>query len=200
MKVFSKIISVLFHPMLMPTLGIFVIFQAGTHVSFLPFEAKRIIYITVFLTTCILPLSLLPLLLQFGAIKSFQMETPRERVLPVFFTGFFFYLGYLLLKKMGVSGIIGNFMLASLIAVLSAVVVTVFWKISLHTIGIGGVAGAVMALAFRYGMDLSLLVFLLLLASGITASARLYLGAHKPAQVYVGFLWGFLIVFSSVFM
>jgi hypothetical protein len=200
MKVFSKIISVLFHPMLMPTLGIFVIFQAGTHVSFLPFEAKRIIYITVFLTTCILPLSLLPLLLQFGAIKSFQMETARERVLPVFFTGFFFYLGYLLLKKMGVSGIIGNFMLASLIAVLSAVVVTVFWKISLHTIGIGGVAGAVMALAFRYGMDLSLLVFLLLLASGITASARLYLGAHKPAQVYVGFLWGFLIVFSSVLM
>jgi hypothetical protein len=200
MKVFSKIISVLFHPMLMPTLGIFVIFQAGTHVSFLPYEAKRIIYITVFLTTCILPLSLLPLLLQFGAIKSFQMETARERVLPVFFTGFFFYLGYLLLKKMGVSGIIGNFMLASLIAVLSAIVVTVFWKISLHTIGIGGVAGAVMALAFRYGMDLSLLVFLLLLASGITGSARLYLGAHKPAQVYVGFLWGFLIVFSSVLM
>ncbi len=186
--------------MLMPTLGVFVILQAGTHVSFLSFEAKRIIYITVFLTTCLLPLSLLPLLLQFGAIKSFQMETARERVLPVFFTGFFFYLGYLLLKKMGVSGIIGSFMLASLIAVLSAVVVTLFWKISLHTIGIGGVAGAVMALAFRYGMDLSLLIFLLLMASGITASARLYLGAHKPAQVYAGFLWGFLIVFSSVFM
>ena len=200
MKIFSKIISFLFHPMLMPTLGIFMIFQAGTHVSFLPFEAKRIVYITVFLTTCILPLSLLPLLLQFGIIKSFQMETSRERVLPVFFTGFFYYLGYLLLKKMGLSGIIGSFMLASLIAVLSAVVVTTFWKISLHTIGIGGVTGAVMALAFRYGVDLSLLVFLLLVASGITASARLYLGSHKPSQVYVGFLWGFLIVFSSVFM
>lgn len=200
MKIFSQIISVLFHPMLMPSLGIFMIFQAGTHVSFLPFEAKRIIYVTVFLTTCLLPLSLLPLLLQFGVIKNFQMESARERVLPVFFTGFFYYLGYLLLKKMGVSGIIGSFMLASLIAVLSAVVVTVFWKISLHTIGIGGVAGAVMALAFRFGIDLSLLIFLLFVASGLTASARLYLGAHKPAQVYAGFLWGFLIVFSSVFM
>lgn len=198
MKLFSKIVSILFHPMLMPTLGVFVIFQAGTHVSFMPFEAKRIIYITVFLTTCLLPLSLLPLLYQFGVIKSFQMESARERVLPVFFTGFFYYMGYLLLKKLGVSGVIGSFMLASLVAVLSAVVVTLFWKISLHTIGIGGVAGAVMALAFRFGIDLTLLVFLLFLASGITASARLYLGAHQPAQVYAGFLWGFLIVFASV--
>ncbi|GAO28380.1 hypothetical protein [Geofilum rubicundum] len=198
MKLFSKIVSILFHPMLMPTLGVFVIFQAGTHVSFMPFEAKRIIYITVFLTTCLLPLSLLPLLYQFGVIKSFQMESARERVLPVFFTGFFYYMGYLLLKKLGVSGVIGSFMLASLVAVLSAVVVTLFWKISLHTIGIGGVAGAVMALAFRFGIDLTLLIFLLFLASGITASARLYLGAHQPAQVYAGFLWGFLIVFASV--
>jgi hypothetical protein len=200
MKFFSKVVSYIFHPMLMPTLGVFVIFQADTHVSFMPFEAKRIIYITVFLTTCLLPLSLLPLLYQFGVIKSFQMETARERVLPVFFTGFFFYMGYLLLKKLGVSGVISNFMLASLIAVLSAVVVTLFWKISLHTIGIGGVAGAVMAMAFRYGIDLSLLIFILFLASGITASARLYLGDHQPAQVYAGFLWGFLIVFASVFM
>lgn len=85
--------------MLMPSLGLFLIFQAGTHLSYIPFEAKRIIFLTVFVSTCILPVSILPLLYQFRMIKSFNMETPRERLLPVFFTGFFYYLGFMLLKK-----------------------------------------------------------------------------------------------------
>lgn len=200
MKIFSRIISVLFHPMLMPSLGLFLIFQAGTHLSYIPFEAKRIIFLTVFLSTCILPVSILPLLYQFRMIKSFNMETPRERLLPVFFTGFFYYLGFMLLKKMGISGIISNFILASLLAVFSAVVVTIFWKISLHMIGIGGVTGAIMAIGIRYNLDLAPWLTLLFLASGLTATARLHLGAHNPAQIYVGFMWGLLIVFSSVFM
>jgi len=200
MKIFSKVISILFHPMLMPTLGLFLIFQSGVDVSFLPFEAKRIVYIIVLLTTCILPLSILPVMLQFGVINSFQMNTGRERVIPVLFTGLFYYMGYVLLNRIGLSGIIGGFMLASLVALLLAVVVSFFWKISLHSIGIGGVVGAVMGIAFRYDIDLSVILLGALLASGLTASARLYLGAHRPAQVYAGFIWGFSVVFSSIFI
>jgi hypothetical protein len=200
MNTLSKIISAFFHPMLMPTLGLFLIFQSGTHVSFISFEAKRIIYLTVFLSTCILPLSLLPLLYQFGLIKSFNMVTARERLLPVFLTGFFFYLGYMLLKKMGVTGLIGSFMLASLIGVFVAVAITFFWKISMHMIGVGGVVGAVLAISFKYALDLSGWIMLLFLMAGVVAAARLKLGAHKPAQIYVGFLVGSIIVFGSVFI
>jgi hypothetical protein len=200
MRLISNFISVLFHPMLMPTIGIFLIFQAGTHVSYISFEAKRIIYITVFLSTCILPLSILPLLYQFKAIQSFNMENARERILPVFLTGFFYYMGYMLLKKMGVPTILGNFMLASLLAVFSAVAVTMFWKISMHMIGIGGITGAILALALRFNLDLSIIIVLLLIFSGLTGTARLHLGAHSPAQIYIGYLGGLLIVFSSIFM
>ncbi|TCO10848.1 PAP2 family protein [Natronoflexus pectinivorans] len=200
MKLASKIVSILFHPMLMPTIGIYLIFQAGTHVSYMSLDAKRIIYFTVFLSTAILPLSLLPLLYQFKLIKSFNMETSRERLFPVFFAGLFYYLGYALLKKMGVPGLIGNFMLVTLLALLLAVGITIFWKISMHMIGIGGVTGAVMALALRYGLDMSGWMVLLFLASGITATARLHLGAHTPAQVYAGFVLGWSVVFGSVLM
>jgi len=82
MKLFSKILSFLFHPMLMPTLGIFFILNSGNHHAFLPFEIKRLVYIIVFTSTCLLPVSLLPLFLQIKLIKSFEMETARERVYP----------------------------------------------------------------------------------------------------------------------
>ena len=186
--------------MLMPTLGIFLIFQAGTHLTYLPLEARRIIYLTVFISTCIMPLSLLPLFLQLKMIKSFQMESPRERLFPVFITGVFYFMGYLLLKKMSVPPMLGNFILSSWLAVLLAVIITFFWKISMHMIAIGGVTGVIMALALRFHIDLTFWISLLILASGILGAARLHQGAHNPSQIYTGYLLGFIIVFGSVWI
>ncbi len=200
MRILSKIISIILHPMLMPTIGIFLIFHAGTHLSYLPFEARRIIYLTVFISTFIMPLSLLPLFIQLKIIKNFQMESARERIYPVFITGVFYFLGYILLNKMGAPAIIGNFILASLMAIFFAVVITFFWKISMHMIAVGGVTGVMLALALHYNIDLAFWLSLLVIASGIIASARLHLGAHNPAQIYIGYILGLIIVFSSIWM
>ena len=91
-------------------------------------------------------------------------------------------------------------MLATLMAIYVALIITFFWKISMHMIGIGGLAGAMMALSFRFGLDLWLLFSVIILASGLLGVARLQLKAHSPSQVYVGFVLGFLIVFSGIFL
>lgn len=197
-KLISQIFSVLFHPMLMPVLGIFLIFNSGSHLSFMPFEAKRAIYITVFLTTCVLPISLLPLLYQFKVIKSFNMQTSRERLWPIIFTALFNFLGLWLLKKMGLSGVLQNFILGTLVALFVAGVISVFWKISLHMMGIGGVTGVILALGLRYNLDIAFLFSGLVLASGLTGASRLYLGAHTPAQIYVGYFIGFGVICGAV--
>ncbi len=200
MRILSKIISIIFHPMLMPTLGIFLIFQAGTHLSYLSPDSKRIIYLAVFISTCIMPLSLLPLFLQLKIIKSFQMEAAKERLFPVFVTGVFYFLGYVLLKKMGVPSLLENFILSSIVAVFIAVTITYFWKISMHMIAIGGVSAVLLALTLRYQVDLTIWLSLIVIISGITASSRLHLGAHNPLQVYLGYFVGFSIVFSSFWL
>lgn len=197
-KLISQIFSVLFHPMLMPVLGIFLIFNSGSHLSFMPFEAKRAIYITVFLTTCVLPISLLPLLYQFKVIKSFNMQTSRERLWPIIFTALFNYLGLWLLKKMGLSGVLQNFILGTLVALFVAGVISAFWKVSLHMMGIGGVTGLILALGLRYNLDIAFLFSGLVLASGLTGASRLYLGAHTPAQIYVGYFIGFGVICGAV--
>ena len=184
--------------MLMPVYGMLLIFNTGMHFSFLPFQAKQSIIIVTFISTAILPLTLLPLLYQFKLIKSFRMESTRERFIPILITAFFYYTGYLLLKKMGVPPMLNKFIFSSFITVLFAAIVSYFWKISIHTIGIGGVTGVISALSFLYGTDLLMLQIFLLTVSALTASARLYLGQHNPKQVYIGYVCGFLIVFCFV--
>ena len=200
MKLLSKILSVVFHPMLMPTLGIFLILHSGTHLSYLPFEVKRVVYIIVFISSCLLPISLLPLFLQMKLIKSFHMETARERIYPVLAAGVFYFLGYFLLSRLNISQLIEAFILSSLVAVLLSVGISFFWKISMHSLAVGGVTGVLAGVMFRYGVDLIFLISLMVLISGATVSARLYLNAHSPSQVYSGYLLGFVLVMAGVFL
>lgn len=198
MRRFSKILSYLFHPMLMPSLGTFFILNVVPHHSLLPFSIKRIVYIVVFASTCLLPLSLLPLFLQTKVIKSFEMETSRERIAPALSSAIFFFLGYFLLFRLNISSLIESFLLASFFAVILSAVISIFWKISLHALAIGGVTGLILALIFRYGIDLLLLLSIMVLISGIVATARLYLKAHTPLQVLIGYLVGLGVVLLSL--
>ncbi len=198
MRTLSKTLSTILHPMLIPTLGLFLIFNIGGHFSYLPIEHKRIIYLIVFVSTCMLPLVLMPLFLLLGVIKSIYMEERRERILPTVFTGMFFCLGYYFLSRIPiVPSFIQSFMLATIIAISLALLITLFWKVSMHMIGIGGLTGALLALSFRFGIDIWLLFSMALVLAGALGSARLYLNAHTPAQVHVGFLLGGLVVFAG---
>ncbi|MCL2074287.1 MAG: PAP2 family protein [Marinilabiliaceae bacterium] len=200
MKIASHIISIIFNPILMPTIGIVLIFNTGTHLSLLPAITKQVITVLIFVTTAVLPMTILPLLYQFKIIKTLFLENKRERVIPMVITVFFYYLGFLLLKKIGMPTLLNSFFLASIISVLIAAFVSYFWKISIHTMGIGGVTGVLFALSIKFGIDIMPLISMVLLASGLTASARLYLSCHNTKQIFVGYLCGFLVVFGFIFL
>ncbi len=199
MKAFSRIISTVLHPLIIPIIGLFIIFHEGGHYTFIPIDQKRLVYVIVFLSTCLLPLSLIPLFLQLGVIKSIYMKERRERLLPIAFTGLFYMLGYYFLARFPiVPFFIKGFMLATLLTILAAMLITFFWKISMHMIGVGGLTAAVLAMAFRFGIDAWVLFSFVVLITGLLGTARLYLNAHTPAQVHTGFVLGFLVVFSGI--
>jgi len=199
MKSFSKIISVIFHPLFVPTLGLFLLFSIGDSVHYVPFQIKRIVYIAVFVSSCLLPLSVTPLLFILKKIKSMRMETRKERIWPMLITGIFFVTGYYLLSLIPVIPVlILNYIIATIITIFVALGITYFWKISVHMIGMGGLSGGLLAFSYIYGLDIHLLFSALIVVSGLLGAARLFLEAHTPAQVYSGFLLGFFIVFLFV--
>jgi len=193
-NILPAIISILFHPIFMPVYGLLILFNSGTFISFIPYEAKKYIFLIVLICTVLLPLSFVPFYLFRKIIEDIHMRSNRERIIPLLVNSLFFYLGYLFLSKLQLPPVIKSYMLACAVAVILALLVSIRWKISLHMLGIGGLIGAVILFSYRLGVDLKTIWMVLILFAGLTGYARLQLNSHNSLQVYSGFLLGFATV------
>ena len=86
--------------------------------------------------------------------------------------------------------------------VLVATVITFFWRISLHTIGMGGIVGFFVEMIISHSFHQSMMVVFMItvILAGLVGSARLYLGAHTSAQVYAGYAVGFVGTAGGMFV
>jgi hypothetical protein len=177
----------------MPTYAMLIIFNSGTHFSYMPFEIKKLVFILVILSTLVIPIAIIPFLINLKVVSDFTMEKGRERFFPFLVTAMAYYFAYQLLKNISLSmtGFIEIMLLASAMLVFFCLLVSLKWKISAHLTGIGGMMGAMIYFSLTFYVNSSLLIMVWSLIAGATAYARLQLNAHTPAQVYVGFISGF---------
>jgi hypothetical protein len=194
----AKTLSIIFHPLLMPLLGVVFIFYSGSYVSYLPNDVKRIILLVVGANTLGLPLLMMPLFIQFGIVKSLAMESNKERVMPLAFTLIPYILSVYFLIKLPIPFVIAAFMLGASLVVASCLIISYWWKISIHLVGIGGLVGFIIAFSVRLYTDVLPYLLVTIIIAGFLASARLFTKSHKPSQVYSGFILGFLIMLLVV--
>lgn len=199
MKLFAKIISAIFHPLLMPTVGLILIFNLGGPISYLPLEIKRVVLVIVAATTCIIPITLIPLFQTMGIIESIHMIHRKERFWPILTTAISFFVGYWILSRVPViPRFINTFIFFTIVSVIIALSITLFWKVSIHMVGMGGMTAVLTSLALRFNPQLVLWVAGIFVLAGLVGWARLKTESHKPAEVYVGYLVGFFTVSLSV--
>ncbi len=193
----AKFFSIIFHPLLIPAWAyLALIWQGNLLLLRIPFNLVWTLAALIFLTTFLLPTAIVLLMLRFRMISSLSMPLRSERIGPLVVTAIFFYMTYYMLKQLQIAPVIYLYMLgATLLAVISAAV-TLWWKISLHSMGVGALVGAFAALALFSPANYSFLLMLSLLMAGITASSRLILSAHKPAEIYAGFATGASLMFT----
>jgi len=60
----------------------------------------------------------------------------------------------------------------------------------------GGLSGALIGLAFLFHLQPFLWIMLVLLFSGVTGYARLRINAHGSREIYMGYILGFVVMFS----
>jgi hypothetical protein len=190
----AKLISSLFHPLLMPTYGFTLIFFTQNYISTFTSDKLKILIIAVtFIFTFLLPAINAFVLLKMGRIKSLEMESSEERVLPYASTALYYFSLYYLFYNAEFPNIFKILVLGAGISIVLTMLINFKWKISAHTIGIGGIAGAALGIIYRLHVDLHFILMLVIFVSGMVAYARLKLYAHTPAQVYAGFMLGFLV-------
>ncbi|MFW5657612.1 MAG: PAP2 family protein [Bacteroidota bacterium] len=192
---FAKALSIVFHPLLMPTVGIFLLFHSNSILVYQSPELKKAVYIIVFLSTCLLPLSFMPFFLYNKRIVNLFMEERRERIIPFFVAVIMYFFAWYLIQRIPIADFLEYFILASALNVLVLLIITFWWKISAHMVGLGGIAGLLMALSLAENINLLPHIIIVIFVSGVVGSARLKLDAHGPWQILAGFFQGLIITF-----
>jgi len=144
----ARIMSAVFHPLLIPTLGFLLLFNSDFYFSILPWEVVKFIMLTVFLSTCVLP-AISILILSLSHRFDISMEKNTDRILPIIFSSVFYYLGYMILQRLPIYPIFRFFLITSILVQMALLFVTIRWKISAHAAAIGGLLGGFLMLSIR---------------------------------------------------
>lgn len=195
----ARVSSYLFHPILMPTYGLILIYYSKLVPGFNPYSIEGAgsfgwdFILLAFAFTALVPGIASLTLKKMGYVTSIQMPKKHERILPFTIAGIS-YLALFYYPNVTNSSdypfILKLFLMGSLIAIIFGVVITFFWKISVHMIGIGGVCG----IFFLFGViqePQTLTLSILFGIAGLVGFCRLALKAHTMNQVIAGFLLGF---------
>jgi len=196
-KKIAQLISVLFHPMLMPTYALVLFLNIDYFIAFsYSTEIKTYFIAFIFIMTFVIPASLMFVLKKLQVIESIQMNQRQERMVPLIMMSVVYYITYYSLDKIGVLNAYNLFLLGITAVTLFTMVINLYTKISLHMISMGGIAGVMLGLLLIYPLDLRWLLYLLFLLSGIVAYARLTVSDHTMRQVYNGFMLGFVVMLA----
>ena len=191
---FSRFLSYLFHPILMPLYAVALLLNLNTYIAYsISPQLQRIIISLVLVTTGILPVLTSLILLQKGMIRSFEMHTTNERRIPFIATSLFYLICYYLIIRLPVPRMLSLMVLGATITILIAWILNFRWKVSIHMIGIGGLAGMLFGISQVLNANLVLILVATIFVCGLLGSARMKLGAHTPAQIYTGFAIGFFV-------
>jgi hypothetical protein len=187
------VLSVLFHPLLMPTFLFAVILYIlpGSFITF-PADGRWLILVFVFLATFLLPAIGTYYLYWLGHVRSLSLVDRAERRLPLLFTGVCYGLVSYLFYRDEIFDRMFFFVLGIItVQVFLTFAFSLVWKISAHSVGAGGTLGILVILNSLLADNslLPLIVFFILMA-GAVMSARLALNAHRSEEVYAGFVLG----------
>ncbi|EAY29009.1 phosphatase PAP2 family protein [Microscilla marina] len=212
-------ISLVLHPLLLPSILLAVLFYFTSptvapvsHSLKLPFLG--IIFIMTFVfPMCTAAIWLLSRQIQTPQPKyqtedesletypevNLHMQNRQDRRWVFVFTSLIYVIATVLFEIKAQNPFITLVLASVTLSLLLLTLITFFWKISAHSVGMSGILGIL--LGFNYRLGESALFYPILIATilvGLVMTARLYLDAHSPAQVAAGFFMGFVVNFITV--
>lgn len=202
MRAIANFISIVFHPLLLTTyltLLLCVFFPPMLMIS-----PDKVWLVTVFvcLITFVLPVLNLVIFRFLGNISSLALRDRRERIMPFFFISIIYIMVTVLFYyKLPVSSNLVRLLIIISALVTVAAIITVFYKVSIHSMAMWGGIGILLPLnkVVETG-DLLYPTAGVIVITGLVMSSRLILNAHVPREILIGSLVGFVVGFTGMVM
>lgn len=192
MRKLAQFISVISHPIFLPT-WMFLIFMA-TGICEIALIREEICLAVIVGTTFVMPTLILLLLKKIKVIKSITMERREDRFIPLFVMVIFLYITSRFFDGIITLGLYNFYLICNMLLCVIVFWINLWWKISMHGIGWGAFTATLMIMT-TISSNIYLPYFILsILVSGIVGSSRLYLKSHNTSQIYTGFVVGFILV------
>jgi hypothetical protein len=188
MRSAAKVISIVFHPLLLTT---YLVLSLGVFFPAILGINSAVLYLFtlfIFVITFVFPALNIVLMVKIsGSPASLGMASRRERLVPfVFISCIYMATAYLFYYKavLGMSFI--KLMVIIAVLVVVATVITFFYKISVHSLAMAGFIGILLPMNRSVGGALLLPTVVVIVVAGVVMSSRLLLNAHTLREVLSG--------------
>ncbi|MGI6048064.1 MAG: hypothetical protein ACOYEG_08680 [Petrimonas sp.] len=200
MNQFSRIISSVFQPLLMPIYSILLLF-IYTHFKLLFVNQFWVIMTPVILFSFVIPAILIYVVYKLKLISDLSLKIRKERFIPYTIVLVSYLIMIFYYYRIGMTSWFLMLTASSIAVILIAIFITIWWKISAHMFGIGGLLGGVMSVSYFIESSNPFYLFMVLfLVAGLVGTSRLILRRHTFGQVVGGFFLGFVISFLFVWI
>lgn len=186
-----KSISYIFHPLIMPLLG--VLFYFSKTPRFIPEPLMKAKLFSVTILTMILPVLLFYLLKTLNKVDTIHLDNVYERRIPLLINCFIILL--ILIRVLPITEIpeLYFFFIGILISNITCFVLAVVkFKASIHMIASAGFFMFAVALAIHFKININGTIALMCIILGAIATSRLHMKAHTSLELIVGLFVGLL--------
>ena len=192
MSKLQKVLSIVFHPFLVPTYAILVFLNSVLGeflLSTINPNAQWYIIGTIVLSTCILPF-----VINNGIRITNKRETKQNiKVLSLISLSIFTYLAYYLLKDIPMLTILSTYLLSEVCICVIASIITAFWNISIYGMVWGGMIGFFYFLCLVSKASYLCILLVSIIIGGMMGWNRLKTESHSAKELYFGYAVGFAI-------
>ncbi|WP_142784904.1 hypothetical protein [Changchengzhania lutea] len=186
-----KSISYVFHPLIMPIVGVMFYFSKSPR--YIPIEIIQAKLISLSILTIVLPILLFFLLRTLGKVNTINLETTSERIVPLLLNCIVLLI---ILKRIVTPTQVIElyyFFVGILISTLTCLLLAIAkFKASIHMISVAGVFMFFLALSIHFSININGTLALMTIIIGAVATSRLHMKAHSPVELIIGFSIGFL--------
>ena len=199
MSVLARAMSNVFRPSYFPMLG-FVLLLMFTYLSQLPWQFKAAILAMVYLFTLFLPAIGVYAFRRMRRLNVQQLTLHHNRLVPYVLHIICYGVLLRFLFSIHAPVFMGGIIVISLLVQCVCTVTTLWWKVSMHSAGVGAIMGALVAYSSIFHFNPVWWLCLALLVSGAVNSSRMYLRQHTLWQVLGGTLIGFACGLVGLFI
>lgn len=186
-RLFSSIISFVFHPMLI-SFAAFYLLLFGSE----PIAANALnVLLVCFIFSNFIPISTVLILKKMGKISDLDASQKEQRIFPLMLGIIYSGIAFLILTYMNTEPLVRGLMFCYMTNTIITILITRYWKISIHAMGVGGPIVALWIAGFQFPIP----AFLILIS---VSYARVVLKAHTVLQVFAGSVAGLIFTFIQL--